>query len=237
MVEGETSELGNGIPDATGEVSSIDAKRAKVRFNRATKADTDRAFGTGSNTTRRKRTTEERKATATISDIGSEKASVKGKAPPLPTDEKPTRSRAGTKKYATAEDSKNYAAFLLSAVEVAGVTLAGPSGEMSNFERGTLQAPLQRMIQRTPVHIMERGGIVVDSGFLIVGFAMYFTRVFRGTKLPTFGKPKPKQTQEDTEAPVAAEAHRVVETIKAGDKDGLAQPVPSIISAYMNSPI
>ena len=244
MVEDEIRGTSDGLFEPVGEDSSLDAKRAKIRFNRASKDATERAFGSRSRTTTRKRATEERKASATISDTRAEKASVvKGKEPTLPTDEKPekvssSRSRATrAKQYATIEDSKNYAQFLLSAVEVAGVTVAGPSGEMSSFERGVLQAPLQRMIQRTPVHVMEKGGIVIDSGFLIVGFAIYFSRVFKGIKVPTFGKPKPKETQEDTAAPVAAQAHQVVDTIKAGDVDGLAQPIPSIIAATMNSAI
>jgi len=243
MVEDEIRGTSDGLFEPVGEDSSLDAKRAKIRFNRASKDATERAFGSRSRTTTRKRATEERKASATISDTRAEKASVvKGKEPTLPTDEKPekatSRSRAArSKAYATVEDSKNYAQFLLSAVEVAGVTVAGPSGEMSSFERGVLQAPLQRMIQRTPVHVMEKGGIVIDSGFLIVGFAIYFSRVFKGIKVPTFGKPKPKETQEDTAAPVAAQAHQVVDTIKAGDVDGLAQPIPSIIAATMNSAI
>jgi len=242
MVEDEIRGTSDGLLGVDGEDSSIDAKRAKIRFNRASKDATERAFGSRSRSTTRK-STETRKASATISDTRAEKASVvKGKEPTLPTDEKPekatSRSRAAkSKAYATVEDSKNYAQFLLSAVEVAGVTVAGPSGEMSSFERGVLQAPLQRMIQRTPVHVMEKGGIVIDSGFLIVGFAIYFSRVFKGIKVPTFGKPKPKETQEDTAAPVAAQAHQVVDTIKAGDVDGLAQPIPSIIAATMNSAI
>lgn len=241
MVEDSFGRATDGIRELDGEDTGVESKRKQIQFRRASKDATERAFGSRSRSTTRKRATEANKTTATISDTREEKASVvKGKAPPLPTDEKKTsRSRATTKasKYASFEDSKNYAQFLLSAVEVAGVTVAGPTGEMSTFEKGVLQAPLQRMIQRTPVQVMEKGGIIIDSGFLIVGFAIYFSRVFKGVKVPTFGKPKPKETQEDTAAPVAAQAHQVVDTIRAGDLDGLAQPVPSIIAATMNSAI
>jgi hypothetical protein len=46
---------------------------------------------------------------------------------------------------------------------------------------------------------------------------------------------KPKvETQEDTAAPVSARPEAIVTTVKAGDLDGLAVPIPTAITTIMN---
>jgi hypothetical protein len=244
MVESEIRESGTGILENNG--SSLEAKRAKIAFRRAERGTITETFGDRgkANSPRKQRPIPtDKQTTVTISDTRSENAKkVRGKAPDLTQEieeEKRPRSRAPTRrKYPTIEDSTNTAKFLLSAIEIAAVTATGPTGEMTDWERGILQAPLQRIIARTPISIVEKGGLFIDIGFLTVGFGVYLTRVTRGLKMPSWTGKKPKvETQEDIEAPVAARPDQLVNTVKAGDIDGLAVPVPSVISNFMNGSI
>src|SRR5215472_7984344 len=188
---------------------------------------------------RQRKPTAEQSATVTISDSRAETAKkVKGKEPSLPSEEEPVvrgRGRPATKrKFPTVDDSTNTARFLLSAVEIAAVTATGPTGEMTEWERGIIQAPLQRIIARTPIGIVEKGGLFIDIGFLTVGLGVYLTRVTRGLTAPSWLQKKPKvETQEDTAAPVAGRAEAIVDTTKAGDRDGLAVPIPTAITNGM----
>jgi hypothetical protein len=237
MVETEVGGVGNGVLEDNRE-ARLDAKREKIRFRRATREATRDAFG-DNGTTRSKRNSPT-KTQVTISDSRPEDAKkVKGKAPKEPDEESEEPKRRGRppvrRKYPTVEDSGNTARFLLSAIEIAAVTATGPTGEMTEWERGILQAPLQRIIARTPIGIVEKGGIFIDIGFLTVGFGVYLTRVTRGMKAPDWLQKKPKvETQEDTAAPISARPETVVTSTKAGDLDGLAVPVPDQISAVMN---
>jgi len=245
MVETTVDESGRGILEDSG--SSLETKRAKIAFRRATREATGETFGDRSKTNgpRRQRAIPTDKQTqVTISDTRPEDAKkVRGKAPQQPEEESEEPKRRGRpalkRKYPTIEDSTNTARFLLSAVEIAAVTATGPTGEMTEWERGILQAPLQRIIARTPIGIVEKGGLFIDIGFLTVGFGVYLTRVTRGMKAPEWlGKKKAKvETQEDTEAPIGARPDQIVNTVRAGDIDGLAVPVPSVINQYMNGNI
>jgi len=241
MVESEVRDVGDGVLEDNRE-ARLDAKREKIRFRRATREATNAAFG-DNGTTKRTRSAAA-KTQVTISDSRPEDAKkVKGKAPQQPEEESEEPKRRGRppvrRKYPTIEDSTNTARFLLSAVEIAAVTATGPTGEMTEWERGILQAPLQRIIARTPIGIVEKGGLFIDIGFLTVGFGVYLTRVTRGMKAPEWlGKKKAKvETQEDTEAPIGARPDQIVNTVRAGDIDGLAVPVPSVINQYMNGNI
>jgi len=244
MVETEARESGSGILEDSGD--SLQNKRNKIAFRRATREDTGKAFGdNGTTSTRQRRSRKPPDSTSvTISDSRTESAKkVKGKEPKLAEEEEPTTSRRtrapAKRKYPTIEDSTNTAKFLLSAVEIAAVTASGPQGEMTDWERGIIQAPLQRIIARTPIGVVEKGGLFIDIGFLTVGFGVYLTRVTRGLKMPDWAsKKKPKvETQEDTAAPIGARPDTIVDTVKAGDIDGLAVPIPSAISTYMNGAI
>jgi hypothetical protein len=240
MVESEVRDVGNGVLEDSRE-ARLDAKREKIRFRRATREATSNAFG-DNGPTRSKRSAPT-KTQVTISDTRPEDAKkVRGKAPSLPEEESEEPKRRGRppakRKYPTIEDSTNTAKFLLSAVEIAAVTATGPTGEMTEWERGIIQAPLQRIIARTPIGIVEKGGIFIDIGFLTVGFGVYLTRVTRGLKAPDWLAKKPKvETQEDTQAPIAARPDTIVSSVKAGDIDGLAVPIPDQISAIMNGAI
>jgi len=246
MVEVEVRESGSGVLEDTG--SSIENKRNKIRFRRAQRDATDEAFRDTSNPIgrprRQRKPTAEQSATVTISDSRAETAKkVKGKEPSLPSEEEPVvrgRGRPATKrKFPTVEDSTNTARFLLSAVEIAAVTATGPTGEMTEWERGIIQAPLQRIIARTPIGVVEKGGLFIDIGFLTVGFGVYLTRITRGMKMPDWAtKKKPRvETQEDTAAPIGARPDTIVDSVKPGDLDGLAVPIPSAITANMNGAI
>lgn len=245
MAEGAILDVGSNLNQSNGETSSIEAKRNKIRFNRTNAERARETFGDSGTTDPRQRRTRKPidKTTISIDDSRPEDSpKVKGRAPKQPTEEekevKPRGRQPVRRKYPTIEDSTNTAKFLLSAVEIAAVTASGPNGEMTEWERGIIQAPLQRIIARTPIGIVEKGGLFIDIGFLTVGFGVYLSRVTRGISLPDRLKKKPKvETQEDTAAPVSARAEAVVPTTKAGDMDGLAVPIPTAITANMNGAI
>lgn len=250
MVEVQSNITGNGNGEFGGEVGGIEAKRAKLRFKRATINDTTATFGdssTAESKPRRQRSiAAEKRASVTASDTGNFNKKVRGKAPNIPAEEEDdspkrrgVRKRVGKgyKVFPTVEDSKSNAQFLLSAIEVAAVTSVGPRGEMTQWERGILGGPLQRIIARTPLSVVEKGGIIFDIGFLVMGGSIYFSRVLNGFTIPQIGKKKSKGTQEDTQAPMAAPVEQIVDNVKAGDLDGLAQPIPREILANMNGVI
>jgi hypothetical protein len=247
MAENNFGEVRDGTSELSDPTSGIEAKRAKLKFKRAAAADTESAFTSTSreSSARKQRPIPNEKRTALTAN-DSEPVSarkVKGKPPNPPEDEtevkKGVRKRTGKgyKVYPTVDNAHNQATFLLSALEMAAVTTSGPKAEMTEWERAILTGPLQRMIQRTPLSVVEKGGIVFDIGFLTIGGAIYFSRVFKDVQLPRFGKQRTKGTQEDTQAPQAAPAYQTVQTTKAGDVDGLAQPVPVDIQRHMNGMI
>jgi hypothetical protein len=45
------------------------------------------------------------------------------------------------------------------------------------------------------------------------------------------------ETQEDTQAPIGARPDTIVNNVKPGDVDGLAVPIPNVITANMNGAI
>jgi hypothetical protein len=247
MAETEVRGIGNNANESIESNNGVEAKRNQIRFRRAEAGETESAFGDRSTTTenkpRRQRSIPREKQTeVSIGDNRPEvSSSVKGKPPTLPSEEtEQPKRRVGrpTKQiYPTVDDATNQAKFLLSAIEIAMVTTRGPVGEMTEWERGVINAPLQRCIARIPISYVQKGGLIVDIGFLTIGGTLYFARVFKGATLPSFGKKPVNETQEDTQAPVAARTESVVESVRAGDIDGLAQPVPSVITAYMNGTI
>jgi hypothetical protein len=251
MVEVGIGESENGTSGIGGEVGGLEAKRNKLRFKRANAADTTTAFTNGSETAsigqprKSKRIGDEKRIALEVED-SNVRRKVKGKAPLPPEDDNEAESkRKGVKRkvgnryktFPTSADAKAQADFILTGIEVAAVTTVGPTGEMSEWERAIMSGPLQRMLERTPLSVVERGGVIFDVGFLVIGGSIYFSRIMQGIQLPTFGKMKPKGVQEDKAAPVAAPAYQTVATTKAGDVDGLAQPIPSVITQTMNGVI
>ena len=248
MAESEIRGTRDNTNESHESNNGVEAKREAIRFRRAEGRETEAAFGNSSTTTANPRKQRgiprEKQTEVSIGDNRPEVSSkVKGKPPTLPSEEKEPEQgkrrvgRPAKQIYPTIDDAGNQAKFLLSAIEIACVTTRGPQGEMTEWERGVIQAPLQRCIARIPISYVAKGGLVVDIGFLTIGSSLYFARVFRGVKLPTFGKKPVNETQEDTEAPVAARTEAVVTSTRAGDIDGLAQPIPSVITAYMNGAI
>ena len=246
MAEGAVLESGRDVDGANGsfENNSLETKRNKIRFERANREATREAFGDSGTTSASQRRSRKPadKTTLSIEDNRAEVSSkVRGKAPKEPEEKeedlKPRRGRPPVerrRKYPTIEDSTNTAKFLLRAIEIAAVTATGPTGEMTEWERGIIQAPLQRIIARTPIGVVEKGGLFIDIGFLTVGFGVYLTRVTRGMTPPKWLQKKPKNdVQEDTAAPVSARPEDIVSTIKAGDRDGLAVPIPTAITNGM----
>jgi len=116
-----------------------------------------------------------------------------------------------------------------------GVVVAGPTGEMTPFERGILIPPATRMLERTPVQIVGKFTPLIDGAAIIIGMGMYIARVSSGAR----GSPKnpPRDVQEDIAAPVAAQPASVVQNMKPGDIDGIAPPVPTQIRDLLNGNI
>lgn len=242
----ESSILINGRSDneSDEQLGGVEAKRKRIQFSRAASTDSAEAFGdTGRTSAPRKPRgiPKEKRAEVTIGDTRAEVSnSVKGKPPTLPADDNeptPRRGRPSKRLKPTTEDSLNTSKFLLSAIEIACVTSFGPAGEMSEWERGLMQAPLQRIIARTPLSVVEKGGMFIDCGFLIVGSGIYFNRLLKGVKLPNFAKNKKDEVATDAQAPISARVDDLVDTTRAGDKDGLAVPIPNVITANMNGVI
>jgi hypothetical protein len=247
MAEDNVGQSRNVIIEPTVADNGVERARERIAFKRATINDTRDAFGSDSGTEskpRRQRTIgKEKRSAVTISDTRPElSAKVKGKAPSEPKEdsEEPTkrpvgRPRTRGKVYPNLSESGDSAKLLLSFIEIASVTAIGPTGEMTEWERGFISPPLQRIIGRIPVDAVQKGGLIVDVGALTIGFSLYFGRVLKGVKLPTFSnKKKDRGVQEDTSAPVSAPAHQTVDNIKAGDMDGLAVPIPTDITRVMN---
>lgn len=248
MAEAAVNGPGESVLNASGEAGRASTVRERIAFVRASKGVADDAFGNRSTpigTPRKaRRIPADKKASVTVSDTEPNKdKKVKGSPPkeePKEVEAKTntrTRSRSG-KIYPGIEDSRNQAQFLLSAIEVVSVTAVGPTGEMTEWERGFIQAPLQRIIRRIPIDYLNKGGLIFDIGFLSMGMAIYSMRISQGIKMPKFGKGKATEVaQDDLAAPVAAAPATTVSTTRAGDKDGLAVPVPSAIGQWMNGSI
>lgn len=248
MAEGTANGAGKPVFESGGETGRVNAVKDRIAFVRANKDAADAAFGDRSTPIGSPRKARgipaNKKATVTVSDTEPNKdKKVKGSPPkeePKEVEAKTntrTRSRSG-KIYPGIEDSRNQAQFILSALEVVSVTAVGPTGEMTEWERGFIQAPLQRIIRRIPIDYLNKGGLIFDIGFLSMGMAIYSMRIGRGHKLPQFGKAKKTEVaQDDLAAPVAAAPAVTVNTTRAGDKDGLAVPVPSVIGQWMNGAV
>ena len=242
MVTNDSERPGGEYSGISEPNSRVEAVRNKIKFARASAADTDNAFRSESKPRRQRTIPKEKRSQVTISDTRPEVSDkVKGRPPKELKDEvesEPVKRGRPRKLRPTIEDSQNTAKFLLSAIEIACITSVGPTGEMTDWERGLMQAPLQRIIQRTPINVIEKGGMLIDCGFLIIGSGIYFSRVLKGVKLPQLSnKKRGEETVTDTAAPVAARANEIVDTIKPGDVDGLAQPVPTVITNFMNGAI
>jgi hypothetical protein len=241
MVQEQDREFDNGSNGSNEDVSR-ESKRAKIRFRRSAAADTATTEPSTSTATRRRSTAripEEKRTEVSVSDTGPENHKVRGHQPAIPDEQEEPKKRGRPSKrvYPTLEESNNNAKFLLSALEVACITRVGQRGEMTDWERGMMQAPLQRCIQRIPIDAVRKGGLFVDIGFLVMGGSMYFGRIMQGVEFNLPGKRQSRGVQEDTRAPVAAPVEQTVSTIKPGDRDGLAQPIPSYITQNMNGAI
>ena len=248
MAKDNVGESRNIIIEPTVSDSGTERAKERVAFKRATINDTRDAFGDTSSTEsqpRRQRTIpKEKRSSVTVSDTRPEFSSkVKGKPPTEPVEQveekRPVgRPKKSGKTYPSINEASDSAKLLLSFIEIASVTAIGPTGEMSEWERGFMTPPLQRIIARIPVEAVQKGGLIVDVGALTIGASMYFGRVLKGVKLPALSnKKKEVGVQEDVRAPVSAPVHEVVDTIKAGDIDGLAVPIPTDITRYMNGSI
>lgn len=150
----------------------------------------------------------------------------------------PPKQRTSTKQvlhYLTDTEAQNRARGYLALIEMGGVAVAGPNGEMSEFERTMMTPAMKRTLARIPIEYLEKGNIVFDTMLLVGGLGMYLSRVGKSIPLPR--RKQSKGVQNDVEAPVAAEVENVVIRTQPGDLDGIAVPVPQVFKQYMDAPI
>jgi hypothetical protein len=190
-------------------------------------------------TTNSRRNSATQRAALSVEDRGNEDQEVadSNKRTPAPNKpEKPTGRRVASRPiFMSATEAKQNAEYLVAALEMIGVVTAGPTGEMTPFERGILIPPTTRMLERSPIQIVGKFTPLIDGAAIIIGMGMYIARVTSGVR----GTPKnpANQVQEDTAAPIAAQPTSTVSNVRAGDIDGIAPPVPNQIRDILNGAI
>jgi hypothetical protein len=118
------------------------------------------------------------------------------------------------------------------------VSVSGPNGEMTEFERAMMTPALKRTLQRIPLEAMEKGNVVLDSILLVGGMTMYMNHAGGGFKWSwPWKRQQKKGVVTDTQSPVTQPMESVVSNTKTGDIDGLAVPVPEVFTRYMNGSI
>lgn len=167
------------------------------------------------------------------SQVTSSQPNKKTPAPPKAEEKTRVYNRRSRAIHYSESEAQQSAQWLLSAVEMVGVMTAGPRGEMTEFERGMITPALRRVLQRTPIGIIERANPIIDLAFVVMGGALYFNRISGSIRFPT--RAQTRGVQEDTKAPHAAPVERTVDNVKPGDVDGIAPPVPTAISQHMNN--
>lgn len=239
IIRDETTGAGGPIQGASGATS----KTRGITITPDNSSATSSGPSSRPTTERKPKHSETKRAALSVEDrdgvVGSEVAPKvqPNKTTPAPTSEapKPRVYNRSPRRYMAETESEQTAKFLLSAVEMVGVTVAGPVGEMTEFERGMLTPPFKRILQRTPIGVIEKTTPLIDICFLVMGGAIYFNRISGGIKFPS--RPKVSGTQEDMQSPQAAPVEKTVETLRPGDVDGIAVPVPSAITQHMNGTI
>jgi hypothetical protein len=234
MAEGTIRIVPDANQNANGETGSTDeftvlSDEQLREFERSTDNGTPRKSA--------KDRRREKRASVRVTDRGNEHSEVDSTEPdkrtPAPTRRKPPTPTVA--KFMSESESLQNARFYLAMIEYMGVRIAGPIGEMTEFERVAMTPALQRSLRRIPMHMLERGNVILDSVLLGGGLFMYFARISSGVKLPR--RNVQKGVQEDISAPVAQPMETVVENTKAGDVDGIAVPVPEVFQRYMNGAI
>lgn len=241
IIRDETPKAGGGIGGTS--VESNSASGVKLPHGIEPEPSVESASSPGPTTARRRRATEAKRSALSVEDrspterqaIGGAKSNRTTPAPTSNQSAGPSPRYRRSPVFYSASEAEATAKFVLSAVEMVGVVSAGPIGEMTEFERGMLTPPMQRILQRTPVTYMERALPMMDLAFLVIGGAMYFNRISGGIRFPS--RPQTKGVQEDKASPVAAPVESTVSRTRAGDIDGIAPPIPTEITAHMNGSI
>lgn len=180
----------------------------------------------------------EKRAALRVTDRSDENQEVgtepERKTPP------PKRSRTVTevKHFLSEPEALTNAKFYLSALEMIAVSVSGPNGEMTEFERAMMTPALKRTLKRIPLEAMEKGNVVLDSILLVGGMTMYMNHAGGGFRWSfPWKRVQKKGAVTDTQSPVTQPMESVVPTTATGDIDGLAVPVPEVFSRYMNGSI
>jgi len=197
--------------------------------------------GDSNNGTPRKPARERRKekrAALRVTDRSNESESEVGSEPEKKTPAPRTRRVTEVKHFLTEPEALTNAKFYLSALEMMAVSVSGPRGEMTEFERAMMTPALKRTLKRIPLEAMEKGNIVLDSILLVGGMTMYMNHASGGFRWSfPWKRPQRKGVQTDTQSPVSQPMETVVRTTNTGDLDGLAVPVPEVFTRYMNGNI
>lgn len=193
--------------------------------------------GTPSKPARERR--REKRASLRVTDRREETSNVDSSEPDKKTPPPKTRKQVTEiKHYLTDTEALSNAKFYLAALETIAVSVSGPRGEMSEFERAMMTPALRRTLRRIPTEAMEKGNVVLDSILLVGGMTMYMNHAAGGFKWSwPFNRPQRKGVQTDRQSPVSQPMETVVTTTNTGDLDGLAVPVPEVFSRYMNGEI
>jgi len=198
---------------------------------------TDSDNGTPRKSSRERR--KEKRAALRVTDrSGESQSEVSSTEPEKKTPAPRSRRVTEVKHYLTEPEALTNAKFYLSALEMMAVSVSGPNGEMTEFERAMMTPALKRTLKRIPLEAMEKGNIVLDSILLVGGMTMYMNHAAGGFRWSfPWKRPQRKGVQTDTQAPVSRPMETVVPTTNTGDIDGLAVPVPEVFTRYMNGNI
>ena len=118
------------------------------------------------------------------------------------------------------------------------VSVSGPNGEMTEFERAMMTPALKRTLKRIPLEAMEKGNIFLDSILLVGGMTMYMNHAGGGFRWSfPWKRVQKKGAVTDKQSPATQPMETVVTNTNTGDLDGLAVPVPEVFTRYMNGGI
>jgi hypothetical protein len=205
-------------------------------FNNGDSNNGDSNNGTSRKSARDKR--KEKRASLRVTDRSNENQEV-GTEPDKKTPP-PKRSRTVTevKHYLTDTEALSNAKFYLAALEMMAVSISGPNGEMTEFERAMMTPALRRTLKRIPLEAMEKGNIFLDSILLVGGMTMYMNHAVGGFRWSfPWKRAQKKGVVTDKQSPVTQPMETVVSHVQTGDIDGLAVPVPEVFTKYMNGNI
>lgn len=93
------------------------------------------------------------------------------------------------------KEANQTAVILLGLLDGIAVLIAGPEAALNSLERDLILAPMERILQKMDITLVEKMGAWSDPILLIMGLTAWASRVYRITQ---DAKPKPEPTPEPT---------------------------------------